>query len=64
MDSLTLLEEAIEAERNAYERYRDGAENAEDPQTRALLAELAADEAGHEERLRRRLKALKLLRSE
>lgn len=64
MDVISLLEEAIADEREASGRYRQAAEKAEDPETRALLAELAADETGHEEKLTRRLKALKLLRSE
>lgn len=63
MDAVDLLQEAIDAETKAHERYRSGAEQAEDPETRALFEELARDEAGHRDKLTQRLKSLKLLRS-
>lgn len=63
MDAINLLEQAIQAEHDAYNGYMEGAQTAEDPETRALFEELASDEAGHREKLTRRLKALKLLRS-
>lgn len=63
VDALHLLQEAIEAEVKAHERYLTGAREAEDPETRALFEDLAADEAAHRDRLTQRLKALKLLKS-
>jgi rubrerythrin len=62
MDLISLIEEAIEDERNAAEKYRRGAELAEDPETRSFFEQLVSWEQGHERILKDRLAALKLIR--
>ncbi len=64
MDMIQLIEEAIEDERRAAEKYRMGAEIAEDPETRTFFEQLVSWEQGHERILRDRLAALKLLKDE
>ncbi len=64
MDVIKLMEEAIEDERRAQEKYRQGTEAAEDPETRSLFEQLAHMEVGHERLLRERLAALKLIRGQ
>jgi len=56
------MEQAIEDERLAQERYRQGAEAAADPETRSLFEQLVQMEKGHEKLLRERLATLKLLK--
>lgn len=64
MDLIQLIEEAIEDEKRAAEKYRLGAEMAEDPETRTFFEQLVSWEQGHERILRDRLSALKLLKNE
>lgn len=64
MDLTQLIEEAIEDEKRAAEKYRLGAELAEDPETRSFFEQLVSWEQGHERILRDRLAALKLLKNE
>ena len=56
------IESAIEDERQAQIDYKNAAEMAEDPETRAFFEQLVKDEAGHEKILKRRLAALKLMK--
>ncbi|GEM_PF-540055 len=60
---IRVLEEAIESERGAQERYRKAIEKASDPETRIFFEQLVKDEERHEQLLRDRLKTLKFLRS-
>ncbi len=64
MDLIELIEEAIEDEKRAAEKYRRGAEMAEDPETRSFFEQLVTWEQGHERVLRDRLAALKLIRGQ
>lgn len=64
MDLIQLIEEAIEDEKRAAEKYRLGSEMAEDPETRTFFEQLVSWEQGHERILRDRLAALKLLKNE
>lgn len=64
MDMIQLIEEAIEDEKKAAEKYRLGAEIAEDPETRTFFEQLVSWEQGHERILKDRLAALKLLKNE
>lgn len=61
--TIKLIEEAIEAEIAARQRYEKGAKQAEDPETRALFEQLAHWEEGHEQMLRDRLATVKMLKS-
>lgn len=61
--TIKLIEEAIEAEIAARQRYEKGAQQAEDPETRALFEQLAHWEEGHEQMLRDRLATVKMLKS-
>lgn len=64
MDVIKLMEEAIENERHAVDMYRQGAEAAEDPETRSIFEQLARWEEEHEKILRERLATLKLIRGQ
>ncbi len=59
--AIQLIEEAIEAEKAAKDRYDKGAQEAGDPETRALFKQLADWEEGHEKMLTDRLSTLKML---
>jgi rubrerythrin len=61
MGIIEILEGAIEGERNAREKYLKLAGDANDPETRAILEQLAQDEEGHVAVLRKRLAAIKLM---
>jgi len=60
MDIFEALEKAIENEKAAHAYYRKCAEEAEDPQTRAIFETLAEDELRHQKVLKERLLAVKL----
>ncbi len=60
---IRVLEEAIESEKGAQERYRRAIEKATDPEIRIFFEQLIRDEERHEELLRERLKTLKFLKS-
>ena len=62
MDIIKVMEEAIEEERRAHEKYKRGAEEAGDPETRTLFEQLAHMEETHERMLRDRLSALRLIK--
>jgi rubrerythrin len=64
LELIKLIEEAIEDEKKAAEKYRRGAELAGDPETRSFFEQLVNWEEGHERVLRDRLAALKLIRGE
>jgi rubrerythrin len=61
---IQLIEEAIEYERMAAERYRQGAQAADDPETRTLFEQLVRWEEDHERILHERLTTLKLIRGQ
>ncbi|HLC20733.1 MAG TPA: ferritin family protein [Candidatus Methylomirabilis sp.] len=61
IDTIKLLEQAIEAERQAQDRYREGVERAADPETRALFQQLLQWEKEHERLLNDRLATFRLL---
>ncbi len=61
---IQLIEEAIENEKMAAERYRQGAQAADDPETRTLFEQLVRWEEDHERILRERLTTLKLIRGQ
>jgi rubrerythrin len=61
---IQLIEEAIENERMAAERYRQGAQAADDPETRTLFEQLVRWEEDHERILHERLTTLKLIRGQ
>jgi len=63
MNSIELLEKAIEAERAAQAQYREGAKSADDAETRMLFEQLAHWEESHEALLRERVTGLRLLNS-
>lgn len=62
MDIIKLLEEAIVAEQAAQERYRKGADAANNTEIRAMFEQLLHWEEGHEEILKEKLKTLKMLK--
>jgi rubrerythrin len=64
LDVIKLIEEAIENEKAAAERYRQGAQEAEDPETRSMFEQLVKWEEGHEQLLKDRLATLKLIRGQ
>ncbi|MHB1412794.1 MAG: ferritin-like domain-containing protein [Thermoleophilia bacterium] len=64
MNVIQLIEEAIENERMAAERYRQGAQAADDPETRTLFEQLVRWEEDHERILHERLTTLKLIRGQ
>lgn len=55
------LEYAVKDESEAIKFYKNMASEAEDPETRLMLEQIAREEEGHYKRLSERLKALKLL---
>ncbi|MHB0977406.1 MAG: ferritin family protein [Candidatus Aquicultorales bacterium] len=61
MDLVQLIESAIEDEREAQTKYAQAAQEAEDTESRAFFEQLVREEQGHEERLKRRLMAIKLI---
>jgi rubrerythrin len=61
MGVIEILESAIEGERNSKEKYLKLATEATDPETRAILEQLAQDEEGHEKALKERLAAVRLM---
>lgn len=62
MGIIEVLNEAIESERRERDKYIKMAKEAPDPETRAVLEQLAGDEKEHERILRERLSAVKLMR--
>lgn len=64
MDLIKLIEQAIENEREAAAMYRQGADQAEDPETRTFFEQLVKWEQEHERILRDRLATLKLIRGQ
>lgn len=64
MDLIQLIEQAIENEREAAAMYRQGADQAEDPETRTFFEQLVKWEQEHERILRDRLATLKLIRGQ
>ena len=64
VDVIQLIEEAIENEKMAAERYRQGAQAADDPETRTLFEQLVRWEEDHERILHERLTTLKLIRGQ
>jgi rubrerythrin len=62
MDAIKLIEEAIEAEEAAEERYKTGAKIADDPETRSMFEQLAEWEDGHKSMLKERLATLKMMK--
>lgn len=55
------LEVAVKDEAEAVKFYKELAGQAEDPETRVMLEQIAREEEGHFKRLSDRLKAIKLL---
>jgi len=64
LDVIKLIEDAIEAEREAVRTYKQGAELAEDPETRTFFEQLVGWEQEHERILKERLATLKLIRGD
>ena len=64
MDVIKLMEKAIEDERDARKMYLQGADVAEDPETRSIFEQLAKWEEEHERILLDRLATLKLIRGQ
>ena len=62
MDILQILKEAIDEERTSRAKYVKLAMEASDPETRAVLEQLARDEADHEKILKERVAALRLMK--
>jgi len=62
MDAITLIETAIKLEHEAHLRYKKGAAEADDAETRTLFEQLAHWEEGHEDMLKERLATLKMMR--
>jgi rubrerythrin len=62
MDIIEILKGAIEGEDEAREKYIKLAGDASDPETRAVLEQLARDEQDHANILRERLEAVRLMR--
>jgi rubrerythrin len=61
MDLREALELAVQEEAKAMQNYTKLAGEAEDPETRLMLEQIAKEEAGHLKRLTERLKAIKML---
>ncbi|MEW6020096.1 MAG: ferritin family protein [Pseudomonadota bacterium] len=64
MDVIRLIEEAIEDEMEAARKYQQGADIADDPETRTFFEQLVKWEKEHERILRDRLATLKMIRGE
>ena len=62
MDIIEILEDAIKAEYEGQEKYLKLSKEATDPETRAVLEQLASEEKNHAALLKERLTALKLMR--
>ncbi len=62
MDAIKLIEEAIALESEAHKRYKTGATDADDAETRSLFEQLASWEEGHEAILKDRLATLKMMK--
>lgn len=62
MDITDILKTAIESEQTERAKYMELAKQAEDPETRAVLEQLARDEEEHARKLKERLAALRLMR--
>lgn len=62
MGIIEILEDAIESEKREREKYFKLAREAADPETRAILEQLARDEKEHETILKERLAAVKLMK--
>jgi rubrerythrin len=62
VEIIEILEGAIKGEREAREKYLKLASEATDPETRAILEQLARDEEEHETILKERLAAVKLMK--
>ncbi len=60
MNLIDALRTAIQSEARAAENYRQMASQADDPETRLMLEQIAREEESHQKRLSDRLKALKL----
>jgi len=60
-DILEFIKRAIEAEKKDQEKYKRMAAEAKDPETRAVLEQLAKDEEEHAKVLKDRLAAIKLM---
>jgi rubrerythrin len=60
MDIIDFLQKTIEEEKASEARYRRQAEEADDPETMALLESLAEDELKHQRVLKEKLMVLKL----
>lgn len=58
---IAALKKAIEQEREAAARYREMALNADEPETRLLLEQIALEEENHLNLLIKRLQAIRLL---
>lgn len=61
-DIIKILEEAIEKEKQDMKKYRKLAEEARDPEARAVFEQLASDEQQHAKVLKERLNAVKLMK--
>jgi len=61
LELIEYLKSAIEHEKRAMEHYQKMALEAEDPETRLMLEQLARDEESHYHQLNKRMKALKLM---
>lgn len=61
-DILEVITKAIENEKSGEAFYRKSAEEADDPEIRAIFETLAQDEQNHQRILKERLLALKLRR--
>lgn len=55
------LELAVQSETAARDRYAELAKEVEDPETRLMLEQIAAEEAGHLKALKEKLKAISLI---
>lgn len=63
MDIIDFLQRAIDEEKASEAHYRRFAEDADDPETRAMFESLAEDELKHQRVLKEKLMALKLKRA-
>lgn len=63
MDIIKFLQAAIAEEKASEASYRRFAEDADDPETRAMFESLAEDELKHQRVLKEKLMALKLKRA-
>jgi len=60
MNLVEVLQKAINNEEEAARNYREMASQADDPETRLMLEQIAREEESHFKRLSERLKAIKL----